>query len=150
MFSAWGEAGGLSYSSAPFLYRERRCPEKGAYSMTDVLFYLAFAALVTHELDAVHKREWRLLFILRALPDESARRAFILLHVPLVAVLLWLIAHPAQGVRFWTMIGLDVFMVVHAGLHWRLSGGPNYEFNTVHSRLIIYGTAALAAAHLLL
>jgi hypothetical protein len=41
-------------------------------------------------------------------------------------------------------------MVVHAGSHWRLSGGPKYEFDTTYSRLIIYGTAALAAAHLLL
>ena len=56
--------------------------------MTDLLFYLAFAGLVTHELDAVHKHEWRLLFVLRAMPDESARRAFILIHIPLFAALL--------------------------------------------------------------
>lgn len=118
--------------------------------MTNFLFYLAFATLLTHELDAVHKHEWRLLFVLRVMPDASARRAFVLIHVPLFAVLLWLIAHPAQDTRFWTMVGLDVFMMVHAGLHWRLSGHPKYEFNTSHSRLIIYGAAALAVAHFLL
>jgi hypothetical protein len=41
-------------------------------------------------------------------------------------------------------------MVVHVGLHWRFSDHPKYEFNTVDSQGIIYGTAALAAAHLLL
>ncbi len=115
----------------------------------DFLFYLAFSGLITHELDAVHKHEWRLLFVLRGMADEPARRAFVLLHVPLFAVLLWLAAHPDPGVRYWTVLGLDVFMVVHAGLHWRLSGHPKYEFNTAHSRSIIYGTAAVAAAHLL-
>lgn len=48
------------------------------------------------------------------------------------------------------MFGLDLFMVVHAGLHWRLSNHPKYEFNPTYSQWIIYGTAALAAAHLLL
>lgn len=69
-------------------------------AMTDLLFYLAFAGLVTHELDAVHKHEWRLLFILRAISDGSARRAFILLHLPLFAALLWLVAHPVEVTRF--------------------------------------------------
>lgn len=114
------------------------------------LFYLAFSSLITHELDAVHKHEWRLLFVLRGMPDESARRAFVFIHIPLFALLLWLAAHSDASVRFWTTLGLDVFMVVHAGLHRRLSGHPKYEFNTGYSRLIIYGTAALAAAHLLL
>ena len=115
----------------------------------DFLFYVAFSGLVAHELDAVHKREWRLLFVLRRLPDGSARRAFVLVHVPLLAVLLWLAAYPGAGVRYWTMLGLDLFMVVHAGLHGRLSGHAKNEFNTPHSRLIIYGTAALAAGHLI-
>lgn len=112
-------------------------------------FYLAFSGLITHELGAVHKHEWRLLFVFRGMPDEPARRAFVLLHLPLVTVLLWLAAHPNAEVRYWTMLGLDVFMIIHAGLHGWLSGYPKYEFGTPHSRFIIYGTATLAAVHLL-
>lgn len=113
------------------------------------LFYLAFAGLIAHEIDAVHKHKWRLLFVLRGMPDEPARRAFVFLHVPLFAVLLWLAAHTDDAVRFWTMLSLDAFLVIHAGLHWRLSDHPKYEFNTPHSWLFIFGTAALAAVHLL-
>ena len=47
------------------------------------------------------------------------------------------------------MLVLDAFMVLHAGIHWRLSSHPRYELDTPHSRLIIFGTAALAGAHLL-
>jgi hypothetical protein len=48
------------------------------------------------------------------------------------------------------VVGLDLFAIVHAGLHWRLSGHPKYEFHSAHSRLLIYGAAFLAAVHLLL
>ncbi len=116
--------------------------------MAGFVFYLAFSTLLAHELDAVHKREWRLLFVLRGLPEEPARRAFVLAHVPLIALLLWLAAHPDEAVRFWTPVGLDLFMVVHAGLHRRLEGHPEYGFTSVPSRLLIYGAAGLALVHL--
>ena len=114
----------------------------------DFAFYLAFSGLLAHELDAVHKHEWRLLFLLRKMPDESARQAFVLIHIPVIAVLLWLISYPDEPVGYWTVVSLDLFMVVHAVLHWRLSNHPNYEFRTTHSRLLIYGPAALALIHL--
>jgi len=78
------------------------------------LFYVVVVGLIAHELDAIHKREWRLLFVLRGMPDDPARRAFVLLHVPLFAVLLWFIAHPDAAVRYGTMLGADAFLVVHA------------------------------------
>ena len=114
---------------------------------TDFVFYLAFAGLIAHELDAVHKREWRLLFVLRSMPEAPARTAFVLAHVPLLAVLLWLLSRDGSP-AFWTAAALDVFMAVHAGLHWRLSARPEYDFHSASSRLLIYGTAAVALAHL--
>jgi hypothetical protein len=108
------------------------------------------SALLAHELDAVHKREWRLLFVLRGMAAEPARRAFVLLHVPLLALIIWLVAHPNEAVRFWSALALSLFAIVHAGLHWLLSGHPKYEFNTPHSRLFIYGAAGLALIHLAL
>ena len=118
--------------------------------MLDLLFYLAFAGLLSHELDAVHRREWRLLFVLRDMPDERARDAFILVHVPALLLLLWLLNHPDSAVRAPTMLALDGFMVIHAGLHWRLSSNPKYEFNSPISRLLIFGTSAVALLHLAL
>ncbi len=116
--------------------------------MGNLVFYLAFATLLAHELDAVHKHEWRLLFILRRMPEDAARRAFVVAHIPLVAGLLWLLAHPAAEVRWWTMVSLDGFMVIHAGLHHRLRRHPAYAFTSAHSRGLIYGAAVLALAHL--
>jgi hypothetical protein len=118
--------------------------------IVDLLFYLGLALLLGHEMDAVHKHEWRLLFFLRTMPDERARDLFVLAHVPAVVILLWLLAHPAEATRLWTMVAMDAFLVIHAGLHWRLSDHPKYEFNTPVSRLLIYAAAAVGAAHLFL
>lgn len=116
--------------------------------MIDFLFYLAFATLLAHELDAVHKHEWRILFVLRSLPDPTARRAFVLLHIPLVAFLLWLVGHPSETVRLASQVGLDSFMVIHAGLHRRLEPGAAVTFKTPFSRALIYGAALLGLLHL--
>ena len=116
--------------------------------MITFTFLAAFSMLLAHELDAVHKHEWRLLPVLKGLPEDRARSVFIAIHVPAVAALLWLIGHPGDSVRFQTKLWLDVFMVSHAGLHFALSSHPKYEFHTALSRSLIYGCAATAAIHL--
>ena len=49
--------------------------------LTDSVFYLAFVLLLAHEVDAVLCREWRLLFVLRRLPEVWGRSLFVVLHV---------------------------------------------------------------------
>ena len=116
--------------------------------LVDLLFFLAFSALLAHELDAVHKREWRLLFILRKMPEDTARRVFVLIHVPVIAILLWLVMNPVDSIRYWAMLGMDTFMVVHAGLHFRLRNHDANRFGTMHSRMLIYGPALTALIHI--
>ena len=58
----------------------------------DPLFLTAVTLLLLHEMDAIDKREWRLLFVLRRLPDDGALRWFIVLHLPLFVALLALVA----------------------------------------------------------
>ncbi|MEM7735942.1 MAG: DUF6713 family protein [Deinococcota bacterium] len=118
--------------------------------IADVVFYLAFAGLITHELDAIHKHEWRILFVLRTMPDDRARASFVLLHVPLLAVLMIITAYPAPNMQLWARAALSLFMVIHAGLHTRLAKTPKYEFHTPLSRGLIYGTAAAALVYLIL
>jgi hypothetical protein len=50
------------------------------------VFYLGLGLLFTHELDAIVQGEWRLLYVLRSLPDEQAMPLFVALHVPLFAL----------------------------------------------------------------
>lgn len=54
---------------------------KGRYSMIpEILLWTNLSLLFIHELDAVRKKEWKMLFLLNRLDDETAHRVFSGLH----------------------------------------------------------------------
>ena len=116
--------------------------------MGDLLFFIGVSSLLLHEMDAIDKKEWRLLFVLRRLPDEGALRWFILLHLPLFVGLLALVAAGPSAFTRWIEGGVDVFLVVHAGLHEKLSRGGDRAFANRFSRGLIWSAAGFGAAHL--
>ncbi len=113
----------------------------------DTLFSLGFSLLLAHELDAMRGREWRLLPVLRSLPDTQGRDAFILVHVPLVAAIVWLAAHPSADVRFWFQAAADAFFVIHVALHRAFLRHPDYDFHGALSRSLILGAGAVGVLH---
>lgn len=114
----------------------------------DFLFFVGLALLVCHELDAVAQSEWRLLWVLGNLPEQTARTAFVALHVPLFAVLFWLTGSSARRIRLVSQAAVDAFLVIHAGLHWRLNDHEFYTFHSALSELLIFGGGAVGLAHL--
>lgn len=113
-----------------------------------LLFRLGLALLFAHELDAVRRHEWRLLFVLRHRPESTAARAFIAIHVPLFSV--FLLAVGASGeIGFWFRAAISTFLIVHAGLHWSLRHRTECNFNSGLSRGLIYGAAFVGAIHIL-
>ena len=115
-----------------------------------MLFCLGLSLLLAHELDAMRAREWRLLPLLRRLPDSRGQDAFVLVHVPLVALILWFASHPSTEVRSWFQGAADCFFMAHVALHHALERHPNYDFHGVISRSLILGAGAAGAAHLAL
>ncbi len=116
--------------------------------MHSALYYLAIAFLITHELDAVTHSEWRLLFLLRDLEETKAAQAFVILHVPLVFAVLWFSQHAIPRVRDRTQYGVALFLVVHALIHFSLSGKPEYDFDGILSRSLILSSAVCGALFL--
>ncbi len=112
-----------------------------------LIFYTGLALLATHELDAVARHEWRLLPILSGLDDETGRAAFIMLHVPLFAVLFWLVSHPDPVIERRSQLGLDAFLVLHASIHAALSGHALYEFEGWIESITVYGGAVIGIIH---
>ncbi len=113
-----------------------------------LLFTLGLALFFSHELDAVRQHEWRLLFVLRHMPESAAARAFIAIHIPLFLILL--VATESLGEpRFWSRVVISAFLVVHAGLHWSLRHRPECDFNSALSRGLIYGAAFVGVLHIL-
>lgn len=114
------------------------------------VFLAGFSLLLTHELDAVARSEWRVLPLLEWLPDDTGFVVFVVLHVPLFAVLLWLVGHvDLQVRRRWQRI-VAAFLVLHAGLHLVFSGHAHYDFHAALSRSLIFGGGAFGALFLVL
>lgn len=107
-----------------------------------VLFTTVVTWLVIHELDAIHRHEWRFFFASVPVTDETAFRIFTALHVPALLIVFLFVQHPAF------QQGFDVFAVAHAGAHLALRDHPKLDFETWFSRVWIYGGAVLGAVHL--
>ena len=80
--------------------------------------------------------------------DPTAEAVFIALHIPLFALIFWLTGHRARRLRTASQRVVDVFLIIHAGLHAVLSGDADYPFETPLADLIIFGGAAVGAVHL--
>ena len=115
--------------------------------LTDLLFYSGTAALLTHELDAMTHHEWRLLPILKGLPDATAEPAFVAAHWPLFVLMLGTAASLNLRLRQTARDVICAFLVVHAGLHTFFSGDVLYTFSGTLSQLLIYCAGALGLAY---
>lgn len=117
--------------------------------MRNLLFNLGLATLFTHELDAVTQKEWHLLYILRDLPEQLASNAFVIIHVPLFAIIVWLVFNEKTNIREWSRIIFAIFLIIHAGLHKALENHPLYTFNSPMSQGLIFGAGLLGLIYLI-
>jgi Family of unknown function (DUF6713) len=118
--------------------------------MKDLIFYLGFGTLIGHELDSVINHEWRVIPVIRTLPDEVGMLVFVMAHIPLIAILVALISSKSNKIRTMSRIGLGVFLVLHGVLHVIFINHPDYEFLTVSSSILIYGGSILGIIYLFL
>ncbi len=118
--------------------------------LSDLLFYFGLSLLMAHELDAVKRHEWRIFPGLSNLEDKVAYRLFIVFHLPLFVLIFWLLSSPSQVVRFWFQLSLDVFFMVHFGLHQLFKSNKKYEFTQPFSKMIIQLMALIGLIHLIL
>ncbi|GAB5387883.1 MAG: hypothetical protein Alpg2KO_08510 [Alphaproteobacteria bacterium] len=115
--------------------------------MSQFFYLLMLALFIVHEMDAMQRREWRVLPLLSRLPDAAGQTVFLLGHVPLLLALFWFDGLDHQG-----MIAqvLSAFAIVHVGLHWLFRRHPAYDYNNTVSIAVIVGTGIAGAIHLAL
>ena len=118
------------------------------YSISQRDVHESVVTLPIGQLDAVANHEWRIMPILRSLPEEIAFTAFVMLHIPIFAVLLALVFSSDDRVRTLSRIGVSVFLLALAGLHMFFSGRADYEFDSLLSILLIYGGAVSGGLYL--
>lgn len=113
-------------------------------SALDLVFLIGLVFFFNHELDAIQEHEWRFFFSRLSISDENAYRIFTALHLPLFVFILWNL----QSDYF--QIGFDLFLILHAGLHWLLRHHPQVTFDNRFSRFWIFGGALLGCLHLIM
>ena len=116
--------------------------------MKNLLFNFGLATLSTHELDAVSQSEWHLLYMLNNLPEQIAQDIFVILHVPLFAIILGLTFNEKPVIKKWSRIAFCIFLIIHAGLHKLLESHPLYTFYSPISKGLIFGGGLIGFMYL--
>jgi len=114
--------------------------------MSDLLFYSMLAFLVTHELDAMRRHEWRLLPLTSFLPEKTGEQLFIWAHVPLIVVIIWFGCLAPDSIF---SQGLSGFAIFHIVMHWFYRNHAANEFTGFTSWALIIGPGLLGASHLM-
>ena len=112
-----------------------------AINSRELVFYTGLAFLFTHELDAMHNHEWRVLPVTSFLSDSVGINTFLIAHIPIFAVVIGCIASLNLKTRRTAQNVASGFLIVHAVLHFSFSGHSNYEFESLISSVLIYGAA---------
>jgi len=115
-------------------------------SWLNLSLVITLALFAVHELDAMTHAEWRLLPVLSGMEDTAARDAFVLLHIPLFAGAFW-----AAFFASWKRLAarlLSGLTILHAIVHFLLSGHELYTFAAPIETITVYGAALSAAAYL--
>lgn len=113
----------------------------------NAIFAFELALLFTHEMDAIHKQEWKMFIFLKDMPDEYAYHIFTLLHIPLYAAIVLLLLSPFSYIAYYFT---DIFLIAHMLLHLGFRKYPANKFNNNISKIIIFSAGVLAIFHLLL
>lgn len=114
--------------------------------MADWAYIIMLGFLVSHELDAVKRHEWRVLPLFSALPERLGEQVFIWAHFPIIVLLFGF-----GGLDAMSRISLCLsgFAIIHALLHFLFRNHAKYEFNSVSSAALIVGMGVFGMLHLI-
>jgi hypothetical protein len=102
---------------------------------SDIFFYLGLSAIIIHEMDAVRCKEWRIFPGLSLLDDNWGFKIFMIAHVPLFYFLFWGLMGQSDNSQL--KFGLDIFFIVHVGLHLLFLRHKKNEFKDSVSWTVI-------------
>lgn len=110
-----------------------------------ILFVINLSLLFVHEMDASHNAEWRMFPFLKRMPDSAAGRLFTALHIPLYALVLYLLTGGYPIAAYYIV---DLFLLLHTALHVLFAGHRQNHLTSPFSLAIIYSMGILSALHL--
>ena len=118
--------------------------------MKNIVFYLGMGTLFTHELDAIPNHEWRVLPLTSWLSNEVGMMVFVIIHIPLFAILISLVSSTNDKVHTRSRLSIGIFLIIHSVLHALFMNHIDYEFSSALSNVLIFGGALLGLVYLFL
>lgn len=103
-----------------------------------------------HELDAFHKKEWRMFGFLSKLDEDIQYKIFLSAHIPLLLLSVYYLWTVLNFNNFSLWIIWNILMVVHLFVHLYAKRWKSNVFKSSLSFMFIYLTAITAFASLLL
>ena len=104
----------------------------------ETIFLVGLSLLFVHEMDAVRCREWRIFPGLSLLTDKAGFLVFSAAHIPILFCLFYeLFVLNNQNL----VTPINIFFIIHLGLHLLFLKHKKNEFKDVFSWTIISGLA---------
>jgi len=98
-----------------------------------ILIFINISLLILHEMDAIHCQEWKMFPFLRKLSDKVGYLVFLIAHLPLFFVILFLFEYQFE-ILFWI---LNIFLIFHWLLHTILKNHQANSFKSQYSIVLI-------------
>ena len=111
-----------------------------------LLLWLNISLFYVHELDAVHRREWRMMPLFGRLDDETGTIIFTAAHLPLFAAVFWLMEYSFDFL-FWFV---STFGLFHLLLHIIAAKHRENRMHNSFSRWIIILIFTVSSCSILL
>jgi hypothetical protein len=119
-------------------------------TVANFLFFFLLSLALTHELDAIRRREWWVFIPPGKMDEEKAYQIFTLAHIPIFMVIFWLLTYPSAIVSFWFQVVVSGFYIIHKFLHDSAQNYPHIDFNTKFSKSLINLMALVGLIQLIL
>lgn len=75
---------------------------------------------------------------------------FVIIHIPLFAILISLVSSTNDKVRTRSQLSIGIFLIIHSVLHALFMNHIDYEFSSALSNVLIFGGALLGLVYLFL
>ncbi len=112
--------------------------------MAKFLFILIISLFLVHEMDSVRNKEWRMMAVLKNMPEDAAFKLYTGLHIPLFFFILFIMVQSGPQMSLAFCIIMDVLLVAHTLIHFFFRRHKNNSFESVFSNVLIYIVGVLA------
>jgi hypothetical protein len=114
----------------------------------EAIFITIIILFSLHEIDAVRTKEWKMLPVLKNMADGTALKVFVLVHIPLYAVILYILALGSTSAVEIMYHAVAILLIFHTIIHFVMREHPKNGFTSALSNIVIYSIGILAVVHL--